>query len=88
MGKNPNSIGFYDNNYNYAIYCSSDFGPGFGSGPDFRISNCSNVNTDSSSILGHTYRHPDISNGYIRKETILAGSPNFQVADIEVFQID
>lgn len=78
----------YCGSYNYAIYCSSDFGPGFGCGPDFRISNWSNVNTNSSSILGHTYTHPDISNGYIIKETILAGSPNFQVAEIEVFQIN
>lgn len=88
FGLNQNYIEYYNNNYNYAIYCSSDFGPGFGSGPDFRISNCSNENTNSSSILGHTYTHSDLSNGYINRETILAGSPNFKVAEIEVFQID
>ena len=89
FSRNSNNYSSYNNtSSNRSIYCNSNYGPGFGSGPDFRISNCSNENTNSSSILGHTYTHSDLSNGYISKETILAGSPNFKVAEIEVFQID
>ena len=63
------------------------FGPTFGDGYDLFISNCSNKNTSSYSNLGHIYTHPDYEYGSEKAITILAGSFNFQVQEIEVFQM-
>ena len=63
----------------------SDYGPIFGY--DLVISNSSNTNTNSKSNLGTTYNHPEYPLGSFRTQTILAGAHNFQVQEIEVFQM-
>lgn len=68
-----------------AIYCGSNYGPTFGEGHDFYISNNSNVNNYSLSNLGFTYRHPHYSNGSNNTKIFLAGSHNFQTTEIEVY---
>ena len=62
-------------------------GPIFGGGNDICISDCANANKNSYSNLGVTYTHPQYSYGSERAKTILAGSINFQVQEIEVFQM-
>ena len=64
------------------------YGPIFGSGNDIIISDSSNTNTNSCSNLGKTYIHPDYPHGSDKAKTILAGSLNFQVQEIEVFQME
>jgi hypothetical protein len=66
----------------YSIFCHSSHGPIFGGGNDLYI--CTNANTTagSYSYLGHTYEHPEPSQG----ESYLAGSAEFQLSEIEVYQ--
>ena len=64
----------------HPYYC-----PTFGRGHDFHISNFSNMNTNSCSNIGQTYTHPEYPFGSHRAKTILAGTENFQVQEIEVF---
>jgi hypothetical protein len=67
---------------NYSIYCRSDCGPTFGGGNDLHISNSSNSTASCHSKLGHSYEHPQPDQG----ESYLAGSPKFQLSEIEVYQ--
>lgn len=69
-----------------SICCSVNIGPTFGEGPDFCIADRCNSNANSCSSLGKTFVHPDFPFGSDKANTILAGSPFFQVAEIEVFQ--
>ena len=71
-----NSIGLFN-----------QYSPIFGVGNDIFISDCSNTNTNSYSFLRKTYSHPDYPHGSEKAKTILAGSFNFQVQEIEVFQM-
>ena len=66
-----------------------EYGPLFGNidGNDINIFGCSNTNTTSYSNLGNSYTHPDYPFGSERVKTILAGTHNFQVLEIEVFQL-
>ena len=63
------------------------YGPVFGGGNDIFIADSSNTNTNSYSSVGYTYIHPDYPYGSDKARTILAGSFNFQVHEIEVFQM-
>ena len=72
---------------NNSICLSSSFGPVFGGYYDLFICDNSNENTFSFSNLGSTYTHPEYSYGSEKAKTILAGTYNFQVQEIEVFQI-
>jgi hypothetical protein len=72
-------------NYNNAIYSESSYGPTFG-GHDFIISNSSNNNRNSYSNLGHSYKFDKYTYGSNGAQQFLAGSYNFQVSEIEVFQ--
>ena len=65
-----------------AIYHYYTLGPTFGGGHDLRISNKPNNNSNSCSNLGVTYELPSG-----QTDTFLAGSKNFKVSEIEVFQI-
>ena len=67
------------------IYCHIGYGPTFGGGHDFHISDNSNTNTNSYSNLGHSYSHPDYAAGSNEAKSFLAGSNNFQVSEIEVY---
>lgn len=69
-----------------SVCCDDNFGPKFGAGPDICISDNSNSNTSSFSNLGSTFKHPEFSFGTKKAKTILAGSYEFQVDEIEVFR--
>ena len=60
----------------------SSYGQIFGGGHDFYISNYVNNNKNPYYYVRHTY---EIPTG--QTKTLLAGSRNFKVSDIEVFQI-
>lgn len=71
-----------------AIYASGSYGPSFGNF-DFRIDTFANVNANCLSNLGMTYN----TTGFFAQtdasgpESFLAGSTNFQINDVVVFQI-
>ena len=73
---------------NYGICCEHSFGPTFGGGYDFYISNKSNTNIFSYSNLGGSYEHPEYSLGSNDAKIFLAGSNRFQTSEIEAFTID
>ena len=58
---------------------------GFSFGWDIMIYDYSNTHRESTSHLGHSYKHPQYSNGSQQAESFLAGSFKFQVSDIEVY---
>jgi len=68
----------------YAICCNSELGPTFGD--DIRIANNGNTTMDSSSNLGFTYSHPQYAHETNEAETFLAGSHEFQLDEIEVYE--
>ena len=65
-----------------SIYCGSGYGPTFGGNHDLYI--CDNANSimDSFSELGRSYEHPQPSQG----SSYLAGSDEFQLSEIEVYE--
>jgi hypothetical protein len=69
-------------NKNHSIYCDPDSGPIFGSGHDLAVCDSSYVFARSYSRLGNAYEHPDP----IRGISYLAGSFEFQLSEIEVYQ--
>jgi len=68
----------------HAIYCHSSSGPTFGR--DLCIANNANTTMDSWSNLGFIYKHPQYDEGTNEAKSFLAGSYNFQLNEIEVFQ--
>lgn len=78
--------GLYD-----SIVCSAKYGPVFGNlldddSFDFAIAGCSNTNEFSFSNLGHSFKHPYFKPNTVSARSFLAGSRNFKVLEIEVFQ--
>ncbi len=67
---------------NKSIFCYSIYGPIFGGGYDICICNYANTKAGSFSILGVSYQHPRPSQGH----SYLAGSYQFQLSEIEVYQ--
>ena len=74
------------NEHKYAIYCNSQYGPSFGGGCDIIIGDNSNTTVNSCSNLCCAYKHPQYEYGTNEAETFLAGSFNFQLDEIEVYQ--
>ena len=76
--------------FDSSIYCSSSCGPAFGnaSGLDLKLADRADSNESSYSDLGFSFSHPKYKNGSYRARGFLAGSHNFRVADIEVFQAE
>lgn len=68
-----------------SIYRKSSYGPTFGGGHDLYISSNSNVNTESYSYFGHSYKNDVFTGTSTRSKSILAGSYNFKTSDIEVW---
>jgi hypothetical protein len=66
----------------YSIYCDPTYGPTFGGGHDIRICDNANVRAACYSKLGHSFEHPQPSQG----DSYLAGSNPFQLSEIEVFK--
>jgi len=81
---------------NKAIYCSSSYGPIFGGSylekeikwisGDIRVTDNGNLNTDNVSNLGDAYKHPSYLLGSKEANSFLAGTQNFQIEEIEVYQ--
>jgi hypothetical protein len=67
----------------YAICCNSDWGPAFGGPCDIAVSGNCNANTKSYTCLGYTYTNDT----GLDNNVVFAGSQNFQVREIEVFEI-
>jgi hypothetical protein len=63
-----------------AIGCDSKYGPCF---VGILVSDDCNANTDSSTSLGHAYTNDT----GLDEETVFTGSFNFQVKEIEVFEV-
>jgi hypothetical protein len=72
------------NKSQYAIRCDSKFGPTFGI--DLCVANNANTTMNSRSNLGFTYSHPQYEYGTNEAQTFLAGSYQFQLDEIEVYQ--
>lgn len=74
----------------YAVYSNpfSSYGPTFGRGHDIYISDNSNSSSASFSNLGDSFKHPNYAFGTTQAKSFLAGSYNFQTADIEVYYKD
>ena len=71
---------YYNKDSNYNIYCYSDYGPTFGGGYDFYISdNCDKNNSYDNS--GDSYDTKG-------KKYALAGTKYFYVEDYEVYKIE
>jgi hypothetical protein len=68
-------------NTTYSIICHPSYGPTFGNN-DIYICNLANTLAGSTSNLGHTYQHPQPSQGL----SYLAGSNQFQLSEIEVYK--
>jgi hypothetical protein len=69
-------------NTNRSILCHPNHGPTFGAGYDLYICNNANTKAGSYSKLGRSYPHPQPSQG----DSYLAGSFQFQLSEIEVYQ--
>ncbi len=72
------------NDHEYAIGCHSSFGPTFGY--DINIADNSITTMDSLSQLGFYYKHPQYAYGTNEAQSFLAGSFEFQLDEIEVYQ--
>ena len=70
--------------HQYAIRCHSSFGPRFGD--DIHIADDANTTMDSYSNLGCDYKHPQYARGTNEVKSFLAGSFNFRLDEIEVYQ--
>lgn len=75
-----------------AIRCFSNHGPLFGADAernsrDICISTDSNMNEESFSHFGHSYKHPDYQRGTQEADSILAGSRHFKTVEIEVYHL-
>jgi hypothetical protein len=70
--------------HQYAIYCHFECGPTFGE--DIIIENNANKTMDSYSRLGSNYSHPQYEYKTNEAQTFLAGSYQFQLDEIEVYQ--
>jgi hypothetical protein len=70
--------------HQYAICCHSSCGPVFGH--DIRIANNANTSMDSYSDLGDCYKHPQYAKGTNEAKTFLAGSYQFKLDEIEVYE--
>jgi hypothetical protein len=67
----------------YAIHCSSSWGPRFGAGCDLDISDQSNANGSSYSSFDYSYENRT----EYEKTTVLAGASNVALKEIEVFSV-
>jgi hypothetical protein len=72
------------NREQYAIYCSTSYGPSFGGGHDLHISNNAASNTNSYTNFGSYYQLPS---GVSSRLDILAGTYYFSPSEVEVFYL-
>ena len=70
----------------YALYTCSSYGPTFRGGHDVYIADVAKSNTNSYSNLGYNYNQRsdyNVSDSF--NQSLLAGSYNFRVYEVEVF---
>jgi hypothetical protein len=72
------------NQHRHAIGCNSSCGPTFG--VEICIASNANTTMDSFSKLGFIFKHPQFAIGSNASEAFLAGSNNFQLDEIEVYE--
>jgi hypothetical protein len=77
-------IRVYPSRLKYAIHCGSHYGPTFGN--DIQIANNAKINKYNFSYLGDSYKHPKYAYNTNEAQTFLAGSCQFQLDEIEVYQ--
>jgi hypothetical protein len=81
---------FHCSNENYALFCTSLYGPTFGSSHDIHIADFSNLNKKSFSTLGISYSNnsPELIDCLSNEngKLFLAGEHYFQTVEIEIFQ--
>ena len=88
----PLKIDIDQGDENCAVQCHEEIGPIFGGvsinggDRDIYIADHANTNTVSYSDLGRCYKHKNYAHGSNRARCFLAGSHNFQVSNIEVYQ--
>ena len=70
---------------NFTIFCHAGYGPTFGGGHDICIHSLSNANNNSYSNFGHSYKHAEYVEGTNEAKSLLVGSYNFQIVEIEVY---
>jgi hypothetical protein len=80
----PLKIKIDPNERQYAICCNPECGPSFSF--DIYIANNANTITNSVSNLGFSYKHRQYPEGTKEAKTLLAGSHQFQLDEIEVYQ--
>ena len=73
------------NRHQSAILCNSSMGPIFG-WSDIAIANNANTSMESCSYLGCSYKHPQYAQGTDEAKSFLAGSFQFLLDEIEVYQ--
>ncbi len=69
-----------------ALYDGPSYGPTFGNGHDLYISDGSNANTNSYSYSSSSYTYPNGNSGS-NGGVFMLGASNFQVAEVEVFEV-
>ena len=74
------------NKHQHAIICNNSSGPTFGGGHDIHISSNANTTNGSYSNLGFTYKHHQYAYETNETYSFLAGSFEFQLSEIEVYQ--
>jgi hypothetical protein len=82
----PLKINIDSHRHQYGILCNPEFGPIFGNGCDICIANDANKTLVSYSNLGYSYKNPQYAHGTTAAKTFLAGSYNFQLDEIGVYQ--
>jgi len=84
-GRSPYQLYPYQN-FQCCLYHHSSYGPYFGGGNEFRLSDLSTITNCYSNINGTTYKLPDGYEG--QAQTFLAGQyNNWNVQDIEIYLI-
>jgi hypothetical protein len=73
-----------DQNDGHAIHPAPSYGPIFGGGHDFVISNNAASNTGSHTNFDYSYQPPS---GVSSRYTILAGTKFFSPSEVEVFYL-
>jgi hypothetical protein len=68
------------------MYCHSEYGPTFGCGRDICIANNTNTTMDSWYRLSCTYSHPQYVYNSNEAQSFMAGSYQFKLEEIEVYE--
>jgi BTB/POZ domain-containing protein KCTD9 len=82
----PVKIKIDPNEYHRAIFCQSECGPSFGGVHDNHIANDDNNAMFGCSNLCFAYMHPQYEYGTNEAQSFLAGSHEFQLDEIEVYE--